>query len=133
MLIAPAWKNQIDEFLNVLFDRFSCSKQQSCTNFQHQDQVYFFREISFLLQVSVKVLSFVCFSFCRNSQNEFFRRVSLLLGNFCYKQMLALLQNCKIDFEKKLMVQQGIKPGYSLALSDFARDLKFLRKIAHVS
>ena len=47
MLIAPAWKNQVDEFLNVLFDRFSCSKQQSCTNFQHQDQVFFFREISF--------------------------------------------------------------------------------------
>ena len=83
------------------------------------------REISFLIQVSVKVLSFVCFSFCRNSQNEFFRGVSLLLGNVCYKQML--LQNCKTDFAKKLMVRQGIKPGYgySPALSDFARDLKF--------
>ena len=88
---------------------------------------FFLREISFLIQVSVKVLSFVCFSFCRNSQNEFFRRVSLLLGNVCYKQML--LQNCKTDFAKKLMVWQGIKPGYSPALSDFARDLKFLRKI----
>ena len=57
--------------------------------------------------------------------------VQLLPGNVCYKQML--LQNCKTDFEKKLMVQQGIKPGYSLALSDFARDLKFLREIEHVS
>ena len=88
---------------------------------------FFFREISVLIQVSVKVLSFVCFSFCRNSRNEFFRRVSLLLGNVCYKQML--LQNCKTDFAKKLMVRQGIKPGYSPALSDFVRDLKFLRKI----
>ena len=51
----------------------------------------------------------------------------VLLGNVCYKQML--LQNCKTDFAKKLMVRQSIKPGYSPALSDFARDLKFLRKI----
>ena len=41
--------------------------------------------------------------------------------SFSVSYKLMLLQNCKTYFEKKLMVRQGIKPGYSLALSDFAR------------